>query len=196
MPPNADRIWRRRTSTDIDVSSVNLPATLIGAPAFLPPYITNSSRPVATLSKLVSRHSFERISKVNPLSSRAKKGMSHKERLKQVRWVARAMDEQFQIPRTRLRFGWDAIIGIIPGVGDVLTSAASLVIVHHAWRLGTPSFLLLRMLGNIGIDLVLGLVPVAGDAFDVVWKANLKNARLLKQYWQMEGPPDLPLSST
>jgi len=181
MPPNADQIWRRNTPQDIDVSNVALPATLIGAPDFLPPYNTNCSRPVATLSKLVSRHSFERI---NPLSSRAKKGMSHQERLKQVRWVARAMDEQFQIPRTRLRFGWDAIIGIIPGVGDVLTSAASLVIVHHAWRLGTPYLLLLRMLGNIGIDLVLGLVPIASDAFDVACRANTKNARLVKQYLQ------------
>ena len=92
------------------------------------------------------------------------------------------MDEQFQIPRTRLRFGWDAIIGIIPGVGDVLTSAASLVIVHHAWRLGTPSPLLARMLGNIGIDLILGIVPVAGDALDLAWKANRKNVRLLERY--------------
>ena len=89
------------------------------------------------------------------------------------------MDEQFRIPGTRLRFGWDAIIGIIPGMGDVLTSAASLVIVHHAWRLGTPYLLLLRMLANIGIDLAIGIVPVAGDAFDVVWKANMKNAMLL-----------------
>jgi uncharacterized protein DUF4112 len=180
MPPNADRIWRRRTSTDIDVSSVKLPATLIGAPAFLPPYNTNSSRPVATLSKLAA---FGRISTASPLSGRAKRGMSHKERLKQVRWIARTMDEQFRIPGTRLRFGWDAIIGIIPGMGDVLTSAASLVIVHHAWRLGTPSPLLARMLGNIGIDFLLGIVPIAGDAFDVAWKANMKNATLLKQ-WQ------------
>jgi hypothetical protein len=94
------------------------------------------------------------------------------------------MDEKFQVPGTTVRFGWDAIIGLIPGVGDALSSVASLVIVHHAWRLGMPSFLLLRMLGNIGVDLVLGIVPIAGDAFDVVWKANMKNAMLLKQYWQ------------
>jgi len=94
----------------------------------------------------------------------------------------RYLDEQFQIPRTRVRFGWDAIIGIIPGIGDVLTSVASLVIVHHAWRLGMPFFLLLRMLGNIGIDLILGIVPVAGDALDLAWKANRKNVRLLERY--------------
>jgi hypothetical protein len=93
------------------------------------------------------------------------------------------MDEQFRIPGTRIRFGWDPIIGLLPGVGDVLTSAISLVILHHSWRLGMPFFLLLRMLGNIGVDLVLGIVPVAGDAFDIAWKANRKNARLLKQ-WQ------------
>jgi len=92
------------------------------------------------------------------------------------------MDEKFQVPGTRLRFGWDAIMGLIPGIGDALGSVASLVIVHHAWRLGMPSFLLLRMLGNIGIDLILGIVPVAGDAFDLAWKANRKNVRLLERY--------------
>jgi uncharacterized protein DUF4112 len=104
------------------------------------------------------------------------------QRIKQVRRVARTMDDQFTVPGTNIRFGWDAIIGLVPGIGDVLTSVVSLVIVHHAWRLGTPFFVLVRMLGNIGVDLILGSVPILGDAFDVVWKANSKNARLLEQH--------------
>jgi Domain of unknown function (DUF4112) len=146
------------TPQDIDVSNVALPVSLIGARAFLPPYSTNSSRPVAMHAELASSQS--RGSRV-PLSGSAKRRMSHQERLKQVRWIARTMDEQFRLPGTRVRFGWDAIIGLLPGVGDVLTSAVSLVIVHHAWRLGMPNLLLLRMLGNIGIDLAIGIVPIA-----------------------------------
>ena len=176
MPPNADQIWRRSTPQDIDVSNVELPASVIAAPAFLPP----CSRPAATHSKLASRESTGRISTISSLARRAQRGMSHQERLKQVHWIARTMDEKFQVPGTRLRFGWDAIMGLIPGIGDALASVASLVIVHHAWRLGMPCFLLLRMLGNIGIDLILGIVPVAGDALDLAWKANRKNVRLLE----------------
>src|SRR5262249_15620863 len=111
-------------------------------------------------------------------------GMSHRQRVKQVRRIARIMDDQFTVPGTKIRFGWDAIIGLIPGIGDGMTSAASLVIVYHAWRLGIPWFVLFRMLGNIGIDFIFGLAPIAGDAFDVVWKANKQNAMLLKQYCQ------------
>jgi hypothetical protein len=110
--------------------------------------------------------------------------MSEQQRLTQVRWIARTMDDQFTVPRTKIQFGWDAIIGLLPGIGDVLTSAVSLVVVHHAWRLGSPSFVLVRMLRNIGIDLVFGSIPILGDAFDVAWKANRKNARLVEQYLQ------------
>ena len=109
-------------------------------------------------------------------------GMTHEERLAQVQWLARMMDDKFVIPGTNLRFGWDFILGLFPGLGDAITSALSLLIVHHAWQTGASPITLARMLGNIGIDFLVGAVPVVGDAFDVMWKANRKNARLLESH--------------
>jgi hypothetical protein len=109
-------------------------------------------------------------------------GMSHEQRLAQVRWLANLMDDAFRVPGTPLRFGWDSVLGLFPGLGDVLTSALSLLIVHHAWQTGASKLTLARMLGNVGIDFVVGAVPFIGDMFDLVWKANRKNARLLEQH--------------
>jgi Domain of unknown function (DUF4112) len=109
-------------------------------------------------------------------------GMSHEERLAQVRRLARLMDDNFRIPGTPLRFGWDSVIGLFPGLGDVLTSAISLLIVHHAWHAGASKLTLLRMLGNVGVDFVVGAIPLVGDVFDFVWKANRKNALLLERH--------------
>jgi hypothetical protein len=86
------------------------------------------------------------------------------------------------VPGTPLRFGLDSVIGLFPGLGDVLTSAISLLIVHHAWQTGASRFTIARMLGNVGIDFLVGAVPFLGDVFDVVWKANRKNAHLLEQH--------------
>ena len=113
-------------------------------------------------------------------------GMTHEERLAQVRWLAGVMDDAFHVPGTRLRFGWDSILGLFPGLGDVLTSTLSLLIVHHAWQTGASKLTLARMLGNIGVDFVVGAVPFIGDLFDFVWKANRKNARLLEQHLHMQ----------
>ncbi|HEX3325968.1 MAG TPA: DUF4112 domain-containing protein [Actinomycetota bacterium] len=96
--------------------------------------------------------------------------------------MARAMDEQFLVPGTNIRFGWDAILGLFPGIGDALTSAISLLIVHHARQTGASPVLLARMLANVGVDFLLGSIPLVGDAFDLAWKANRKNARLLEQH--------------
>jgi hypothetical protein len=115
-------------------------------------------------------------------------GMTHQERLAQVRWLAGMMDDAFHVPGTRLRFGWDTILGLFPGLGDVLTSALSLLIVHHAWQTGASKLTLARMLGNVGVDFVVGAVPFIGDLFDFVWKANRKNARLLEQHLHRQSP--------
>ena len=109
-------------------------------------------------------------------------GLSHEERLAQVRWLARMMDDNFRIPGTGIRFGWDSVLGFVPGIGDVLTSALSLLIVHHAWQTGASKFTLARMLGNVAADFAIGAVPLIGDLFDFVFKANRRNARLLEQH--------------
>jgi hypothetical protein len=103
--------------------------------------------------------------------------MTHEQRLAQVRWIAGMMDDQFRIPGTPLRFGWDSVLGLFPGIGDVLTSAVSLLIVHHAWQTKASPLTMTRMLGNVGIDFVVGAIPFVGDLFDFAFKANRKNAR-------------------
>jgi hypothetical protein len=109
-------------------------------------------------------------------------GMSHQERLDQTRWLAHMMDDQFSIPGTNFRFGWDSIIGLFPGIGDAVTSAVSLLIVHHAWQSGAGPLTLARMLGNVGVDLIFGAVPLVGDVFDAAWKGNRRNMRLLERH--------------
>lgn len=101
--------------------------------------------------------------------------------------MAHWLDDKFRIPGTNLRFGLDGLVGLIPGVGDFATSVASLLIVGAAWRSGAPGGLLVRMVANIGLELVLGTIPVIGDAFDFAWKANRKNLRLLRR-WQEATP--------
>ncbi len=82
------------------------------------------------------------------LLGRLTAGMSHQERLSQVQFLARIMDEQFIIPGTGIRFGWDSILGLFPGVGDAITSAISLLIVHHARQTGASRIVIARMLAN------------------------------------------------
>jgi len=110
------------------------------------------------------------------------KGLTHEQRLAQVRFIARMMDDQFRAPGTNLRFGLDFLLGLFPGLGDAATSIISLLIVHHAWAAGASKLTLARMLGNVGIDFLVGSVPLFGDVFDFAWKANGKNARLLEAH--------------
>ena len=110
------------------------------------------------------------------------KGLTHEQRLNQVRLIARMMDDRFRLPGTNIRFGLDLILGLVPGLGDAVTSAISLLIVHHAWASGASKLTLARMLGNVGVDFLIGSVPIAGDLADFAWKANRKNARLLEAH--------------
>src|SRR5690349_12479139 len=103
-------------------------------------------------------------------------------RLKRVRILSRLLDEQFRIPGTTQRIGLDGLLGLIPGVGDAAGAILSAYILYEAIRLGAPTSVLLRMGVNLGIDAVVGAIPVAGDIFDVAWKANKKNAALLHAY--------------
>lgn len=89
------------------------------------------------------------------------------------------LDEAFVIPGTGIRFGLDGIIGLIPGLGDALAGALSLVIPFAAWVRGVPYITLLRMLTNVAIGLLVGTIPILGDAFDIFWKVNRRNYRLL-----------------
>jgi hypothetical protein len=110
------------------------------------------------------------------------KGLTHEQRLAQVRFIARMMDDQFRLPGTNIRFGLDLILGLFPGLGDAVTSLIALLVVHHAWQSGASKLTIARMLGNVGVDFLIGSVPIAGDLFDFAWKANRRNARLLEAH--------------
>jgi hypothetical protein len=95
--------------------------------------------------------------------------------------LATLLDDAFQIPGTRIRYGLDAIIGLIPGLGDIVTGLMSMIIVFVGWQRGIPKITQARMMMNIVIDTAVGAIPIFGDAFDVAWKANRMNIRLLKR---------------
>lgn len=103
-------------------------------------------------------------------------------RIRRVRVLAKLLDNSISIPGTRFKFGFDAIIGLIPGVGDVLGAILSGYIVLEAARAEVPPVTIARMLVNIGIDTLLGSIPAAGDVFDAMWKSNLMNVALLEQH--------------
>jgi hypothetical protein len=92
------------------------------------------------------------------------------------------LDEAFRIPGTSIRFGLDGIVGLIPGLGDVVAGVLSLVIPLAAWIRGVPYVTLLRMAANLGIGVLAGTIPLLGDAFDIAWKANRRNYRLLQRH--------------
>ncbi len=90
------------------------------------------------------------------------------------------LDGLFRVPGTSWRFGLDSLIGLIPNVGDTLTSFASFYILLAGVRYGVPKITLARMAFNIGLDYIIGTIPFIGDAFDFVWKANKQNMDLIR----------------
>lgn len=102
---------------------------------------------------------------------------------------ARLMDARFRVPGTPVRFGLDSLIGLLPVAGDILGATASLYLLAEAWRIEAPRPLLGKMTANVLIELAGGAVPVVGDAFDVYWKSNLRNQKLLREHLQSRLPP-------
>jgi hypothetical protein len=99
-----------------------------------------------------------------------------------LRALARWMDSVFEIPGLGIRIGLDPILGLVPGLGDALTTLVSLYILSSARRYGVPRVTLVRMAANIAIDLALGSLPIFGDMFDVFWKSNVRNVALLERH--------------
>ena len=92
------------------------------------------------------------------------------------------LDEAIRIPGTNIRIGLDALLGLLPGGGDVAAGVFSGVIILQAARAGAPTPVLGRMLGNVVLDVVVGSIPILGDVFDVAWRANSRNVRLLEAW--------------
>lgn len=97
--------------------------------------------------------------------------------------LARVMDAQFRIPGTQIRFGIDGIIGLIPGVGDFVSFIISAYILSVARKNGASGFVMSRMVFNVTIDALIGSIPLLGDLFDIGFKANQRNMRLLQQHF-------------
>ena len=93
--------------------------------------------------------------------------------------LAHLLDDCFRIPGTPIRFGLDGIVGLVPAIGDVLAGLASCILIFAAWVRGVPYVTLARMAANLALDVVVGAIPFFGDAFDIAWKANRRNYKLL-----------------
>jgi hypothetical protein len=103
--------------------------------------------------------------------------------------LARLLDNAIPIPGTSWRIGLDPIVGLIPGIGDLISAVLSGYIILEAARADIPTLTLAKMLGNVGIDTLIGAVPALGDVFDAAWKANMKNAALLERHLEVAVTP-------
>jgi hypothetical protein len=103
-------------------------------------------------------------------------------RLSALRRLQFLLDDAFRLPGTTFRFGWDPIVGLVPWAGDALTAILSCAIVLQAHHMRLPRVVQLRMLLNIAIDFVVGVVPIVGDVADAFWKSNAKNMALLERH--------------
>ncbi len=103
-------------------------------------------------------------------------------KLDRLRGIATVLDDAVRVPGTNIRFGLDALLGLVPGVGDAVTGSVAAYAIVLAARLGAPPVVIARMALNVLIDVATGTIPVLGDIFDVGWKSNRKNVQLLERY--------------
>ena len=104
------------------------------------------------------------------------------QRLSMLREWSRLLDTAYRVPGTGIRFGWDPILGVIPGLGDLVGPLFSAVVLWTAVQLGIPRIVQVRMLLIAVIDVAVGIIPVVGEAFDVFWKASRRNLQLLERH--------------
>ncbi len=120
--------------------------------------------------------------------------------LNRIRRISRLMDTAFKIPVLGLKVGWDPVLGLIPGLGDLIATAVSAYMIVLAARFGLPRGILAQMVFNIGLEAVVGTVPLVGDLFDAFYKSNVRNLKLLEAHLQcestaLEDADDLDLNS-
>lgn len=120
-----------------------------------------------------------------PRGARLRRGRDvseHGSSLQELERLAHLLDDRFRLPGTNLRFGLDGLLGLVPGVGDAVAGLIGLYLIRQARRHGAPGWLIARMLGNVGLDTLLGSVPLVGDLFDFAYKSNRRNVRLLLRH--------------
>jgi hypothetical protein len=155
-------------------------ATFRGAEA-QGPIIDQEGREIPAESLGTQAHGF-RFEFGNAAGANPFGNLTREQRLARLDALAKLLDVAFILPGTNIRYGIDGIIGLIPVIGDIITTAISLWLVREARALGAPWHVTARMLGNVALDGVVGMVPLAGDAFDVMFRANIRNVRLLRRW--------------
>lgn len=116
-------------------------------------------------------------------------GPSRQETVARLDALATLLDSAVVLPGTNVRLGLDALIGLVPGIGDAVSAILSGYIVWEARRLGLPRWKIARMIANVALDSTLGAVPLVGDAFDVAFKANRRNMKILREHLAGEAGP-------
>ena len=112
---------------------------------------------------------------------------SRRAALDRIDMLATLFDTAFILPGTNVRFGVESLLRLIPGIGDAIASVLSCYLLYEARRLGVPRLLFARMIGNVMLEGVVGAVPLAGDAFDVFFRANRRNVALLRRHFARAG---------
>lgn len=125
------------------------------------------------------------MSRTNPRVEVARQGITGDDpasRMRRVRVLAQLLDNSITIPGTNRKIGLDPIVGLIPGVGDLIGAVLSAYIILEAARADVSGFMLVRMVMNVGFDTLLGSIPLVGDVFDAAWKSNTKNVAMLERH--------------
>jgi hypothetical protein len=149
-----------------------------------PPIIDQDGREVAPGQLRPEVHGFRfdfGSSSANPFGN-----LTREQRLARLDALAKLLDVAFVLPGTNVRYGIDGLIGLIPVIGDLITTAISLWLVREARALGAPWHLTMRMLGNVALDGAVGIVPLVGDAFDVMFRANVRNVKMLQRWLEKQ----------
>jgi hypothetical protein len=106
--------------------------------------------------------------------------------IQRIRRLTRVLDTRWRLPGTNWRFGLDPLLGLIPGLGDVLTLVVSIYMLSEAKRLGVGGGLMLAMIGNVALDFLVGEIPIVGDLFDFAFKSHVRNLSMLEKWLARE----------
>jgi Domain of unknown function (DUF4112) len=174
----------RRAAPIIDQEGREIPAEALGRGPFVQGSFKGSFTQGTPGQGSVHFKTFTFNSGTSPFGN-----LTREQRLARLDALAKLLDVAFILPGTKVRYGIDGLIGLIPVIGDIITTAISLWLVREARALGAPWYLTMRMLGNVALDGVVGAVPLIGDAFDVMFRANVRNVKMLRRW--MEKQPRL-----
>ena len=131
----------------------------------------------------VSQEQFDKIARDLPGMGRDPQSVRQR-----VEALELLLERSFHIPGTKIPFGLDSIIGLVPVLGDVVTAVMGAYMVWEARNLGMSKWHLIRMTANVGVDTALGAIPLIGDVFDLVWRSNSKNLRIIKKHLDKHHP--------